>query len=174
MINFWRSFFYAAIIGISAFFLGESLPRKWFSADRFPFRSWKWENNGKIYDRIRIKEWKDQVPDMSRMVKKMVPKRLGSCPSSADVELLIAETCVAETVHWILFFLSPPIYTFWHNGIGVFLTAVYAFGNLVFVLIQRYNRPALVSLAGRLKQREARRAARAKSQEAAAAEKSEA
>lgn len=34
---------YIALIGILAHVLGEALPRKWFHWDRFPYRTFPWE-----------------------------------------------------------------------------------------------------------------------------------
>lgn len=154
---FLKSLGYVALIGILAHVVGETLPRKWFRWERFPYDSWKWEKKGKIYDRLCIRAWKDRLPDKSRYVKRMVPKRVGSCPTSASVYRLVRETCVAETVHFCLCLLAFPIYFFWRNGVGVFLTLLFVFCNLPFMMIQRYNRPALVDLGARLERREERR-----------------
>ena len=97
------------------------------------------------------------MPDMSRVMKDMVPKRVGLCPTSHDVWVLVRETCVAEIVHVVLCLLAPVIYLFWHNGMGIFLSAVVIICNIPFILIQRYNRPTLVALAQRLEKREERK-----------------
>lgn len=154
---FFKSCLYCFLLGIASHYVGELLPRRWFHWDRFPYRSWKWEREGKIYDRIYIRAWKDHMPDISRVMKDMIPKRVGVCPTSEEVLILVKETCVAELIHWALCLCAPVIYLFWHNGIGVLLTWVFIIGNLPFVLIQRYNRPALVRLADRLRAREERK-----------------
>lgn len=163
---FLKSVIYVLVLGIASHYIGEALPRRWFYWNRFPFCTWKWERNGKIYELVGIKAWKDHMPDMSRMMKDMVPKRVGICPTSDEVWLLVQETCVAEIVHAALCVLSPALYFFWKNWIGIFLGAVVILGNLPFIMIQRYNRPALVSLAKRLALREERkRLAKQKEQE---------
>ncbi len=154
---FLKSVIYVAVLGVASHFIGEALPRKWFVWNRFPYRTYAWEKNGKVYDVFRIRTWKDRVPDMSRILKDMVPKRVGKCPKSKDVWVLVSETCVAEAVHAVLCFLAPVIWLFWRNGIGVLLTFVFIVCNLPFIMIQRYNRPTLVSLAQRLEQREERK-----------------
>ena len=154
---FLKSLIYGLVVGIAAYFIGESLPRRWFHADRFPFRSRKWEKDGTVYRKLHVQNWKDHVPDMSRIMKNMVPKRLGVCPTSKQVRILVQETCVAETVHTVLCLFAPPIWFFWRNVIGALLMSAYILGNLVFVIIQRYNRPALISLAQRLEHREERK-----------------
>ncbi len=154
---FLKSVLYVIFLGIAAHYVGEALPRKWFVWDRFPYRTWRWERNGKIYDVLGVRAWKDKVPDMSRVMKDMVPKRVGRCPKSKDVYILVKETCVAEAVHVALCLVAFPIYLFWRNQVGVLLTAIFIICNLPFIIIQRYNRPTLLGLAKRLEQREERR-----------------
>lgn len=157
-VAFLKTLLYTLVVGTVLHFVGESLPRKSFHAERFPFRPWFWEKGGKLYDKIRIKKWKDRVPDMSKVRKKMVPKRLGIAPKAAQVYRLVQETCVAETVHWVLILGGLFIPIFWREHLlsGAILTVGYCLGNLAFVTIQRYNRPMLLSLAKRLEKREER------------------
>lgn len=157
MMALLKSAVYVAVLGIASHFIGEAIPRRWFCHDRFPFRAWKWERNGKIYNKIGISKWKDRLPDMSKIMKDMVPKRVGKTPTSASVWILVAETCRAEAVHFALCLCAPVIFFFWKNAIGIVLTALVIFCNLPFMMIQRYNRPTLVTLAKRLEAREERR-----------------
>ena len=157
---FLYSVLYVIAIGIASHFIGEALPRR-FRYDRFPYRAWKWEREGRIYDKLRIRAWKDRVPDMSRICGDMVPKRLGRCPTSEEVYRLVQETCVAEIVHVGLCLCAPVIWLFWQSWIGVVLSAIFVICTLPFMMIQRYNRPTLVSLAKRLAAREERRGQRA-------------
>lgn len=154
---FLQSVLYVAMLGVLSHIIGEALPRRWFHYEQFPFAVWRWEMNGNIYEKIHIQDWKDHMPDMSRIMKNMVPKRLGMCPTSDDVYLLIQETCVAEVVHVCLCILSPVIYFFWKNKVGFWLSCLVIFCNIPFIMIQRYNRPNLVALAARLKAREERK-----------------
>ncbi len=154
---FLKSVIYIAILGVLAHFVGEAVPRRWFVWSRFPYRAYKWEREGKIYDVLRIRAWKDRVPDMSRVMRKMVPKRVGKCPKSAEVWRLVQETCVAEITHIVLCILSLGVWLFWQNTVGVILSAVAVVCNIPFILIQRYNRPTLVALAKRLELREERK-----------------
>lgn len=154
---FIKSCLYCMLFGIASHYIGEALPRRWFHWDRFPYRDWCWEKQGRIYNALGIRLWKDHLPDLSKLMKDMLPKRVGNCPRSTDVYALVKETCVAELVHWALCLIAPGICLFWDNWIGVLLTIVFILGNLPFILIQRYNRPALVALARRLEAREERK-----------------
>ncbi|MBR7099273.1 MAG: hypothetical protein IKC59_07655 [Clostridia bacterium] len=148
---------YVLICGILSHYIGEAIPRRIFHPDRFPFAPWKWEKEGAVYDLIRIRAWKDRLPDMSRVSKKMLPKRFESFPTAERVQALIAETCVAEATHAVLCLVAPVIWLFWRNGVGVLLTVLVILCNLPFILIQRYNRPSLTALCARLTVREERK-----------------
>ena len=101
MHGFWRCALYLAVLGVAAHPLGQALPRKWFCAEKAPWRSAPWEKGGRIYLKLGIRKWKDHLPDMSRLMPDMVRKDLGSDPA-----VLVQETCVAECVHCWLIVLS--------------------------------------------------------------------
>ena len=151
------SVFYVLFCGILAHIIGEAVPRRWFHADRFPYAPYQWERNGAVYERIGIRGWKDKLPDMSRVIGRMYPKRFDRFPTAEGVERLIAETCVAEATHVVLCFLSPLTWWFWRTYVGVLLSALVVICNLPFILIQRYNRPHLMALYARLCVREERK-----------------
>lgn len=140
---------YLLLIGMAVFFVGRALPRRWFRADRFPFNSFFWEKNGKIYRALGVQHWKDKVPDMSRHSRKMLKKQISRRPDREQIQALIRETCVAELSHWVLILLSLPVLRFCPGIGGRAIYALCVLGNLVFVVIQRYNRPRLVRTAQR-------------------------
>lgn len=152
--KFLYSLIYIAVLGVLSHFVGQALPRKCFDAEKPPYKAAKWEKGGKVYEKLGIKHWKDIVPDMSRIMPDMVKKKLTSENKERGMDTLIAETCVAECVHWGLIILSFGI-LFWWRGLwaAVFLLVYNIFGNLPFIIIQRYNRPRLVMLEQRRKRR---------------------
>lgn len=149
MHGFWRCALYLAVLGVAAHPLGQALPRKWFCAEKAPWRSATWEKGGRIYLKLGIRKWKDHLPDMSRLMPDMVRKDLGSDPA-----VLVQETCVAECVHWALTLLSAGIFFLWRSGWAALLWLVYnVLGNVSFIVIQRYNRPRLQKLAEKTRRR---------------------
>ena len=125
MHGFWRCALYLAALGVAAHPLGQALPRKWFCAEKAPWRSAPWEKGGRIY------------------------LKLGSDPA-----VLVQETCVAECVHWALTLLSAGIFFLWRSGWAALLWLVYnVLGNVSFIVIQRYNRPRLQKLAEKTRRR---------------------
>ena len=131
--------------------IGERLPRKWFDYTKYPFASFRWERDGDLYDKIHIKKWKKKLPDLSRVMKRMVPKKVVFRSSSAEIDLLLRELCVAETVHIALCVLSFGVLIFARTWFCVVLSILYSFGNIPFILIQRYNRPHIMRLFFRVK-----------------------
>ena len=151
--KFLYSVLYIAGLGILSHFIGQALPRAHFDAQKFPYRTADWEKNGKVYEKLGIKHWKDRLPDMSKIMPDMVKKKM-SAAKEQGTDVLIAETCVAECVHWSLIVLSMGIFLFWHSAWAVVFWLVYNIaGNVPFIIIQRYNRPRLVMLEQRRKRR---------------------
>lgn len=139
---------YIAVSGFVAFVLGRIAPKDWFHADRFPFRTYEWES--KVWKAIRIKRWQAKLPDMSRILDFFLPdneilplKRITES-SLKNLPLMIQETCVSELTHALLCISGLGMLWIYPGWGGVLITFVYVvFGNLPFVLIQRFNRPRL-------------------------------
>lgn len=148
---------YITVIGQVCFFFGLSLPREKFKENRFPYKSYAWEKDGKFYNIFGVKKWKSHVPDMSMISNKLFPKRINRQISSDDVDRLVKESCVAELIHYLLCVFSVGIYNIWKGKIGILFAALYILiGNVPYIIIQRYNRPNFISLRNRLKLREER------------------
>lgn len=144
---------YVAIIGIVSNPLGNLLPRKWFDPEKFPYCVFSWEQDGRIYEKIHIRAWKDLLPDMSKINSDMVRKEVGPRPTAAHLDRLAREACVAEFVHWLLIILSLAVLKIWKGLGGWICYGLCILGNLPFIIIQRYNRPRLVRTMHRLKSR---------------------
>lgn len=153
---FWQFFLFAlicAFIGPLSFLLGQLLPRRSFNYKAFPYAPFKWEDNGRVYTKLKIQFWKDKVPDMSQYIKGTFRKRLGEFRSGDYLEELVLEMCVAEFVHFLLILASPVFLLFMEGVWGAIAMTAYALGNLPFIIIQRYNRPRLVMLMERQRRR---------------------
>lgn len=153
-------FYYAfiiAVVGSMAFFLGQLLPRRNFDYTAYPFKPFGWEQDGKVYTKIKIQFWKDKVPDMSQHIKSMFRKKICVFRNSDYLEELILETCVAEMVHFLLILISPIFLLLMHGVAGVLGMIGYILGNIPFILIQRYNRPRLIQLMQRQRMMSTRR-----------------
>ena len=140
--------FYALSVGFLSFLLGRLLPKVWFSSNRFPYKAWSWEEEGKIYDRLfHIKHWQSRVPDMSKLFPGLMQRKKVTAHFQSELPLMIRETCIAELIHVLLCFLILPCLWIWPGWGGILFTLLYILGNLPFVMIQRYNRPRLLRVA---------------------------
>lgn len=146
------SFIYLVFISAAAFPLGRMIPKQWLKYDRYPFCAFEWENDGKIYNRLRIRKWQDRLPDMSKLFPSVMKrKELQSGFTSDDLYLLLEETCVAELVHAALCVFGIHCMNLW-SGIGgiVFYILYLTLFQLPYIMIQRYNRPRLARLYQRM------------------------
>ena len=143
--GFWRCCIYYAVLGVASFFLGRLLPKSWFHGDRFPFRCSPRE--AALYRALRVHDWQDKAPDMSRIVPKLIPAKNLSGDFRAHLPRMIQETCVAELTHVLLSVCGLYALRLWPGAGGAAVTIVYILlGNVPFILIQRYNRPRLQRL----------------------------
>lgn len=138
------------ILGVLSFIGGRLWANTSVNCEAFPFRSFAFEKEGKIYKKLGIAKWQSHVPDMSRVFKKiMPPKKIESRPEAEKLRTMIKETCVAEMTHWVLIILGAGYIFIWPGIGGMICFLLSFFVNLVFVIIQRYNRPRLVHVLER-------------------------
>ena len=147
---------YVAVIGALSNVFAIFINRDKLDENKRPFKSKKWERNGKIYDKLKIRKWKGKLPDMSKILPFLRPKKVVSGTTSKDLRALIKETCVAEIVHTVLMILSIGVVFICPGKLGVILYIFCFIGNLPFILIQRYNRPQYLIAEERLTRREER------------------
>lgn len=139
-------------LGVPAFFLGEKVPRTWFNTDAFPFKSFGWEKEGQIYEKIGIQWWKNRTPDMSKYIQRAFPKQGNLLRNPEHLHKLVLETCSAEFVHWVLVLLSP-VFAILMDECGVLAMILYIIGNLISIIIQRYNRPRIQKIIQRIEKK---------------------
>lgn len=149
--GFWRCCVYLSLLGILSYPAGR-LARHILRADRFPFRVQPWE--AKAYRALRVHDWQAKVPDMSRLLPRLIPPKRLTKDYRAQLPRMIEETCVAEFVHVLLSLLGLRVVKIWPGAGGRLLAAGYILlGNVPFILIQRYNRPRLQRLLERQRRR---------------------
>ncbi len=154
--RFWLGVLYVAVIGALSNVFAIFIKREKLNEHKAPLKPFKWEKNGKVYDRLAIRKWKGRVPDMSKILKFLLPKQIRSGVTSKDLKALIKETCVAELVHEALILLSAAVLFICPGVQGVLLFVLCIAGNLPFIIIQRYNRPQYIKAERRLRNREER------------------
>lgn len=155
----WKCLAYMAAWGILCFPLGRLINRLHPSWEKPPFRTMDWERGGAAYELIGVRAWKNLAPDVSRFFPQIVPRKgFDGRPDAAKLEDMLLETCVAETVHWLLSLTGLIMLWLWPGAGGVAVYAVYVIlGNLPFIVIQRYNRPRFARMLNAVRARERRR-----------------
>ena len=139
----------SAAVGISGGISGELPPRRGVHWDRFPYKTCAWEKNGKIYEKMEIRKWKDWVPDKSRWGGHEYAKTIRGQNDAENATRLLQETCVAELIHWVLMLATPLVFVFAHGPMAVLVVLLYGFSHIPCIIIQRYNRPRLCALLRR-------------------------
>lgn len=103
------------------------------------FQPRKWEK--KLYRTLGVKRWKAKMPTFN-------PQEFSV--ESRSLDEIIQATCQAELVHEVNVVISfvPVIFSVWFGALPVFvLTSLGgAIFDMLFVIMQRYNRPRLVKL----------------------------
>jgi len=155
MANFWRCFWYLIIISAFAFFIGRILPKNWFLPEMFPYRSYRFEQDGRIYDKLNIRKWQNKVPDMSKILPKLIPGKNFTGDYKSRLPRMLQETCVAELIHSLNCFAGFYCLKLYPGVGGLIILILYVIlFNLPFIIIQRYNRPRLLRILKKMQKTE--------------------
>lgn len=156
MSDFTYCIIYLGVVSLAFFFVGRLISKKKLNYNEFPYRPFAFERDGDIYNKLAIRKWQNELPDMSKIFKSLIPhKKMPSKMCSQSIELMIQETCVAELTHMLLCVMGFGCVFIWKSVGGFVLFILYALGNVPFIMIQRFNRPKQLILLERLLAREA-------------------
>jgi glycosyl-4,4'-diaponeurosporenoate acyltransferase len=143
---------WSVVVGYTA----HRLPAARLDHDGVFTRLRPWERGGRIYERVRIRRWKDRVPELGGAFRGGVSKRSLGGDGPGSLEAFAVETRRAELVHWAVPAVTP-VFVLWNPpGLLAAMVAYAVVANLPCLVIQRYNR----GRAQRIIERRARRAAR--------------
>ncbi len=153
MMKFWKCVIYLGVTGFLGFLSGRVMPKRWFDHEGLLFKNRPFENEGKFYDRFHVRKWKDYLPDMSKVFPSMIPSKSPKAGKQTveDVEMNLKETCIAEVIHDALAIVGFGCIAIWPGIGGVLMSLLCFFGNIPFVIVQRYNRPRFARIYDRLK-----------------------
>lgn len=138
--------------GFASFVIGRLLPKAWPKPVGL-FRCFPHERQGRIYEKLGIRKWQNRVPDMSRIFSFIMPRKKLTADFRDQLPRMIRETCVAELVHEALCLTGLFCLWLWPGWGGALMALANCLVNTPFVLIQRYNRPRLMRLLGRVQKR---------------------
>lgn len=141
--------------GVAGFFLGRLFSLFRLKPDKGLFRSFDFEKSGALYEKLNIRKWQAKVPDMSKVLPKLMPPKNLSGNYADRLPVMIMETCVAELTHIVVSILGLPCLWMWPGIGGIVVTAAFIILlNVPYILIQRYNRPRLIRLYKKLQARD--------------------
>ena len=153
MNGFLNCMLYLAAIASGSFVIGRLIPKKLFCWNRFPWKPICTAREKALYRMLKVKDWQNKLPDMSRIFPKLMPPKKMPTHLETDIlETMLRETCVADLIHGLLGVAGFFCIHIWHCG-GIWLSIAFFIGNLPFIIIQRYNRPRLVLLLERQKKK---------------------
>jgi glycosyl-4,4'-diaponeurosporenoate acyltransferase len=138
-----------AAVQAGAGYLAHRTPAGRLGDDGPVLRLRRWEHDGRAYERLAIRRWKDRVPEAGAVFAGGTSKRRLPAPGRAGVEPFARETRRAERAHWLAM-AGGPVAALWNPPAGV--AAMVAYGvlaNLPFIAIQRYNRARCLRVLAR-------------------------
>lgn len=114
------------------------------------YKTYWWEQNGKIYDSIfHVRRWKHLIPQGSKPYKGSFSLQHLNTSEPAYLMICIQETIRAEFCHWVMM-LPSVIFILWNSLLAEFWIILYAvIVNLFPIIMQRYNRPRFRTLLER-------------------------
>lgn len=118
--------------------VGEIIPSN-FNCNNFWFKEKSFERN--LYKLLKVKKWKGKVPSYNPQ---------SALIRNTDLSDTVNTMCRNEVIHEVIALLSfvPIVFSLVFGAISVFvITSVIAcFLDLIFVVLQRYNRPRVLKL----------------------------
>lgn len=137
------------VVGVLSGLVADSLSGDRLRRDNWVTRLRTWEEDGRVYERLRIRAWKDRLPERGAVSGRGFSKRRLGDRSTAHLERFVVETRRAELVHWANA-LAGPVFLVWcPPALGLVMVAFGPTVHLPFVVIQRYNRGRLLRLLAR-------------------------
>ena len=132
-------------------YLSLKFPQNWLDPDLRFFRSYDWEDEGKIYQRLfNIRSWKHLIPDGSKTYKHAFSIKHLASSELTHLKYWLRESVRSELCHWFMI-LPAPLFFLWNSIKGSRWMVVYAFlNNLVPIILQRFNRPRMRRLIAQL------------------------
>jgi len=136
---------WSTVVGYTA----HRLPSVRLAHDTALTRLRPWEHEGRVYERLRIRSWKDRLPELGAAFRGGVSKRSLRSRATTDLERFAVETRRAELVHWAIP-LVTPVFVLWNPPVLLLAMVAYAVvANLPCLLVQRYNRGRLLRTIAR-------------------------
>ncbi len=150
MFEFFECVGYLVRLGAFSFLVGRLIAKKDIPWERFHFNMFDKDKEDDFYRLIKVGRWQKKVPDMSKLFYSLMPPKAITKDYRKLLPTMIKETYIAEVIHVALMFFGFKCCRIWKGFGGIILSILNVFGNLPYVIIQRYNRPRLIRLYERI------------------------
>ena len=126
-------------LGIAA--LATALPLRMFPPSGWICRERRFENNGRIYERLfAVRRWKGLLPEGANILGNGFKKGRLESRDPDYLRFYLLETCRSEICHWVVW-LCGWLFFLWNPPWAGWVMVVYAtFANFPCIISQRYNR----------------------------------
>lgn len=133
------------------------LPLHRVERDTWLWRARGWELDGRVYERLAVRSWKDRLPEAGDLFAGGMSKRRLPSPAPEGLHRFAAETRRAELGHWLAA-VAGPLFLLWNPPLIAAVMVVYGLAaNLPFIAVQRYNRLRIARISARRDARAGRR-----------------
>lgn len=102
----------------------------------------------KFYEKLGVRKWKDSIPESGKQLCNFAKDKVEKPEDNIYLLKFLRETCYAETMHVLSFFLQFLLLLLPYIRLSVILPVllVNGFLQLLPVIVQRYNRHRMVKL----------------------------
>jgi glycosyl-4,4'-diaponeurosporenoate acyltransferase len=126
--------------------VASKLPDHVLANDTFVTRERDFEDGGRVYERLGIRDWKDRVPECGSLFGGRSKAALGG---RGQLPVFARETRRGEYVHWAIL-AAGPLFALWNPPLLTLAMVAYGVAaNLPFIMIQRYNRLRIARVMAR-------------------------
>lgn len=140
-------------IQLGSGYLAHRMGRDRFSRDGWLFRTRRWENGGRVYERVfGVKRWKNRLPEAGAFFRGGFAKGELGGASVDHLQRFVQETRRAELSHWLPLVFSLTFLLWNEPRVAVWMPLFALVVNAPFIVVQRHTRPRLerlLSLRGR-------------------------
>ncbi|MEW1952784.1 hypothetical protein [Terrabacter sp. NPDC080008] len=133
-------------------YAARQLPSGALARDAGVTRIRQWEHDGRTWEAVGIRRWKDRLPDFGPVLGSSSKRHLPGWGVDG-LERFAVETRRAELVHWAIP-AALPLFALWNPPALFSAMALYAVAaNVPCLLVQRYNRARIEQLLTRRRER---------------------
>lgn len=130
-------------------YLASRIPADRLHHDGFLTRLRSWERDGRVYEQLAIRSWKDRLPEAGGTFGDGMPKSRLPGRSTDDLHRFMAEARRAELVHWAIPLLLPVLALWNPPGLFAAMVVFAVVANVPCLIIQRYNRARIARILAR-------------------------